>query len=36
MIIEADSVDEAVRVARECPGVVMPGSSVEVREIHTS
>lgn len=36
MIIEADSVEEAVRVARECPGVVMPGSSVEVREIQTS
>ena len=26
---------EAMQVARECPGVVMPGSSVEVREIHT-
>jgi YCII-related domain len=36
MIIEADSLDEAVHVARECPGVVSPGSSVEVREIHTS
>lgn len=35
MIISADTLDEASEVARECPGVVMPGSSVEVREIHT-
>ncbi|TMJ36802.1 MAG: hypothetical protein E6G89_15775 [Alphaproteobacteria bacterium] len=35
MIVVADSLDEAVRVARESPGVAMPGSSVEVREIHT-
>ena len=35
MIIAADSLEEAIQVARECPGVVMPGSSVEVREIHT-
>lgn len=34
MIIAADSLQEAIEVARECPGVVMPGSSVEVREIH--
>lgn len=33
MIITADSLEEAIQVARECPGVVMPGSSVEVREI---
>jgi hypothetical protein len=36
MIIQANSLGEAMEVARECPGVVMPGSSVEVREIHTS
>lgn len=36
MIVSADSLEEAIEVARECPGVVMPGSSVEVREIHTS
>ena len=36
MIIEADSIDQAVEVAQECPGVTMPGSSVEVREIRTS
>ena len=35
MIIAADSMEEAVQIARECPGVVMPGSSVEVREIST-
>lgn len=35
MIISADSMEEAVEVARACPGVVMPGSSVEVREINT-
>lgn len=35
MIITADSIAEAIEVARECPGVVMPGSSVEVREIVT-
>jgi hypothetical protein len=33
MIIAADSMAEAIEVARACPGVVMPGSSVEVREI---
>lgn len=35
MIVSAGSLAEAVQVARECPGVVAPGSSVEVREIHT-
>jgi hypothetical protein len=35
MIITAGSMDEAIEVARESPGVVMPGSSVEVREIVT-
>lgn len=33
MIVEADSLEEAGQVARESPGVMMPGSSVEVREI---
>lgn len=36
MVITADSLAEAIEVARECPGVVMPGSSVEVREIRTA
>ena len=35
MIVSAESMEEAVEVARQCPGVVMPGSSVEVREINT-
>lgn len=35
MIVSAEHLAEAIEVARECPGVVMPGSSVEVREIHT-
>ena len=34
MIISADSMEEAVEVARESPGVG-PGSSIEVRPIHT-
>lgn len=35
MIIAAESLDEAAEVARQCPGVIRPGSSVEVREIST-
>jgi hypothetical protein len=35
MIVSAESLDEAIRVARECPGLVRPGSGVEVIEIHT-
>lgn len=35
MIVSADSLEEAVQVAQESPGVWMPGSSVEVREIST-
>jgi hypothetical protein len=34
MIVSADSLDEAVAIARECPGVVRPGSGVDVIEIH--
>lgn len=36
MIVSAGSLDEAVEIARESPGVGMPGSSVEVREISGS
>jgi len=36
MIVVAESLEEAMTVVRESPGVVMPGSSVEIREIHTS
>lgn len=35
MIVAAENLEEATLIARECPGVVTPGSSVEVREIHT-
>ena len=34
MIISADSIEEAIEVARQSPGVGMPGSSVEIREIN--
>ena len=33
MIVSAESMEEAVEVARKSPGVWMPGSSVEVRVI---
>jgi hypothetical protein len=33
MIVSAASLDEAIAVARECPGLVRPGSGVEVIEI---
>jgi hypothetical protein len=34
MIVSAASLDEAVEIARACPGVVRPGSGIEVIEIH--
>jgi hypothetical protein len=34
MIVSAASLEEASQVARECPGLVRPGSGVEVIEIH--
>jgi hypothetical protein len=34
MIVSAASLDEAAVVARECPGLVRPGSAVEIIEIH--
>jgi len=33
MLVTADSLEEAVSIAQESPGVLSPGSSVEVREI---
>jgi hypothetical protein len=36
MIVSAESMEEAIEVVRQSPGVWMPGSSVEVREISTS
>lgn len=35
MIVTAENLDEAARIARECPGLVVPGSACEVIEIHT-
>ncbi len=35
MIVAAASMEEAIEVARACPGLVRPGSGVEVIEIHT-
>ena len=36
MIIEAETMEEAIQVAQESPGVARSGSSVEVREIMTA
>ena len=36
MIIAADSFELALEVARESPGLMSPGSSIEVRELSTS
>lgn len=33
MIVSAPSLDEAIEIARACPGLVRPGSGVEVIEI---
>ena len=33
MIVTASNLQEAIKVARECPGLVRPGSGVEVIEI---
>jgi hypothetical protein len=35
MILSAKTIEEAMDVARQCPGVIMPGSSLEIREIST-
>jgi hypothetical protein len=35
MIVTAATLDEAIDVARGCPGLVRPGSGVEVIEIHS-
>jgi hypothetical protein len=33
MVVSATSLEEAIEVARGCPGLVRPGSGVEVIEI---
>lgn len=36
MIVSAESMEQALEVVRQSPGVWMPGSTVEVREISTA
>jgi hypothetical protein len=36
MVVTAANFDDAIQVAKECPGVVRQGSSVEIREIASS
>jgi hypothetical protein len=33
MFVSAESFDHALEVARESPGLIMPGSSIEIREV---
>jgi hypothetical protein len=33
MVVAAENYDAAVEIAKECPGLVRPGSTVEIREI---
>jgi hypothetical protein len=33
MLVSAESFDRALDVARESPGLMMPGSSIEIREL---
>jgi hypothetical protein len=35
MIVAAESLEAAIEVARQCPGLMRPGSGVEVIEILT-
>jgi hypothetical protein len=35
MVVSAATLDDAIQIARECPGLVRPGSGVEVIEIHS-
>jgi hypothetical protein len=33
MVVAVDDVERAVAIARECPGLIGPGSSCEIREL---
>lgn len=35
MIVSAEDLDHASRIASACPGLVRPGSGVEIVEVHT-
>jgi len=34
MILSAENMEEAMEVARQCPGVIAPGASLEIREFN--
>jgi hypothetical protein len=36
MIVTAESYEQAIEVAKECPGILTPGSRVEIREMGRS
>lgn len=36
MVVTAESYERALEVAKECPGIIRPGSSVEIRELARS
>jgi hypothetical protein len=36
MILSAANVEEAMDIARQCPGIIMPGASLELREFTTA
>jgi hypothetical protein len=36
MVVAAENYERAVEVVRECPALVWPGSTVEIREIASS
>jgi hypothetical protein len=36
MVVGADNFEGAIEITRECPGVVTPGTSIEIREIASS
>jgi len=35
MIVSADDLEGAIEVVRQSPALIVPGASVEIREIHT-
>jgi hypothetical protein len=35
MVLSATNIEEATQIARQCPGVIAPGASLEIREFNT-
>jgi hypothetical protein len=33
MLVSAESIDRAIEITRESPALMMPGASVEIREV---